>query len=66
VERSVNYTTSYSGVMHGYDSNHDCDDDYCDNDDDDGDRWFNNELSYRENYKRLYMCSPCSGNNDGY
>lgn len=63
MERTVNYTTPYSGVMHGYDSDHDDYDNY--NDNDDNDAWFNNNgLSYSENYKRTYMCSPWDGNND--
>ncbi|CAF3865402.1 unnamed protein product [Rotaria sordida] len=56
VERSVNRTTLYSGVMHGYDSDHD----YYDDDDD----WRIPGLSYRESYKRAFLSSPWSGNND--
>lgn len=66
MERTVNHVTSYSGVMNGYDSDNDYDDNYRDNDYYDNDGWFNNGLSYRENYKRLYMSSPWSGNNDDY
>ena len=62
VERSVNHTAIYSGVMHGYDS----DDDYYndDRDYDDNNDWLIPGLSYRESYKRAFMSSPWSGNND--